>query len=152
MVQVTHFRRGQTEPIAALVAVTMVCLAISIYTGFHTEALSRLDSDRDVSRATGDRIWTDVTDSGVVYEDLRLDEAIRNDSLPQGSTIAVSISVVGRDGRNRTIARVTFGSNGRVRDGPVMPPQRADRYERPVSVQRAPGIVRPGTLAVVVWE
>lgn len=149
---VTRTRRGQTEPIAALVAITMVCLAVSLYTGVHTDALSRLDSDRDVSRATGDRVWTDVTESGIVYEDLQIEEAIRIDSLPQGYNVAVSISVVGRNGRNRTIARVTFGPTGRISDNPVTPPDRANGYERPVSVQRAPGTVRPGTLSVVVWE
>lgn len=152
MIDVARSQRGQTEPIAALVAITMVCLAISLYTGIHTDALSRLDSDRDASRATGDRVWTDVTDSGIVYEDLRISEAIRNDSLPQGYTVAVSITVVGRDGGNRTLARATFGPDGRMSDQPVSPPDRARRYERPVSVQRAPGTVRPGTLAVVVWE
>lgn len=152
MFGVKRSRRGQSDPIAALVAVSMVCFAISLYAGLHTDALSRLDSDRDVSRVTGDRIWTDVTDSGVVYEDLRLEEAIRNDSLPHGYTVAVGISVVGRDGRNRTIARVSFRPTGRVNDRPVTAPEHADRYERPVSVQRAPGTVRPGTLTVVVWE
>lgn len=151
MLRVNPADRGQTEPIAALLAVTMVCLAISLYAGLHTDALSRLDSDRDVSRAMGDRIWIDVTDSGVVYEDLRLEEAIRNDSLPQGYSVTVSIAVVGRDGRNRTIARVTFRPTGRVSDRPVTAPEHANRYERPVSVQRAPGTVQPGTLTVVVW-
>lgn len=152
MVAANRSRRAQTEPLPALVAITLVCLAISVYSGVHTDALSRLDSDRDVSRATGDRIWTDVTQSGVVYEDVSLEDAIRVNSLPQGYTVAVEVSVVGRDGRNQTIARETFGPDGRIRDHSVQPPERANRYERQVSVQRAPGTVRPGSLAVVVWE
>lgn len=144
--------RGQTEPLAALVAVMAVCLTISVYTGAHTQVLAEFQSDRDVADVTADRIWDDATDAGVFYENVAIDERVDTGTIPRGYYVDVRVTVVGPDGQNETRARQTFDPQGAVVDPPSSLAPATQRDERPIAVQYGPGDVRPGRLTVVVWE
>lgn len=141
--------RAQTEPLAALVAVAAVCLAVSVYTGFLTAVLSTTGTDRKVTNATAERVWAELGEDGVYDVPTTNATAIDAESLPQGRSVAVKISYVGSDGYLDTVANVTLDSAGEPID--ARPPATAHRVERPISVRVDHGDVRPGTLTVVVW-
>lgn len=143
----TDTTRAQTEPLAALVAVAAVCLAVSIYTGFLTDMLSTTGTDRELAEATAERVWEDLGEDGVYNADTTTE--IDAESLPQGHNVRVKITYVGSDGHLDTAANVTVDSRGE----PIAagPPASATRVERPISVRVDHGDLRPGTLTVVVW-
>lgn len=144
-------RRAQTEPLAALVAVAAVCLAVSLYSGFLTSLVTDQGSDREVGDATVERIWHHVSADGVfdaTQTDLQtdFDEGI----LPRGHSVTLSITYVGEEGYLESAGTAAFGPDGTELDD-AGPPQGAERFERPVPVKLGPGDVRPGTFEVVVW-
>ena len=141
--------RGQTEPLAALVAIAAFCAAFSMYTGVHASLLSDQGSDRALGEPTTDRIWNDISDDGVFYRD-SLD--IDSTTLPTGYYVAVTVTTVGDEGRIKSVDRTTYDPDGKPLDANPEPPDGADRYQRRISIQHGPGDVRPGSLVVVVWE
>lgn len=143
--------RGQTEPLAALVAISAVCIAFSLYSGVHTDVFASTEGDRELGQPTADRIWNDVSENGVIYSDVDLAADIDETSLPAGSYVQVRITHVGSDGGIETVDWVTFDRSS-APTSPVEPPEEADSYERTVSLEYRPGDVRPGTLEVMVWS
>lgn len=147
--------RGQTEPLAALVAVAAMCLAVSIYTGVFTSLIPTVQEDRDVRDGTLEAVWHDVTDTGVYHPTSRpgkpatLDQLSR-DSVPSGYNVLVKITVIDRHGRVSTVAEGGFTDSGARAS--LEPPATAQRAERPITVRTAPGRLEHGTLRVVIWE
>jgi hypothetical protein len=118
--------RGQTEPLAALVAVAAVCLALSLYAGLVAERLPRPagpDAEPVLERAVDD-----IAPDGVAAPE-RLDAI--DESRPRRN---VSLAV----------------ANDSWTVGPTPPPD-ANTARRPVPVKRAPGRVIAGRLRVSVW-
>lgn len=140
--------RGQTEPIAALVAVVAVCLAVTVYTGTLATVFPTLGSDRSTEKATAERVWAAISDDAVLDRSGSLPVPVG--ALPQGYHVAIRVSLVGEDGRLAPVASAQFGPGGDRID--VEPPADGDRIERPVAVRTRPAAVRPGRLRVVVWE
>ncbi|MDQ2049549.1 hypothetical protein RBH26_03545 [Natronolimnohabitans sp. A-GB9] len=165
-------RRAQTEPIAALVAVVAVVVAIGLYTA----ALAGLlpgTSDRTVEETTIDRVWADLEDDerGVFpvaeYEsngDEAMRDAISLESLPDGKNSYVEIRAY-ESGEPTVFAATHFDSDGdSVRDrqidsthadfGPPRGtggPDERGVATRPISVAVTDADVRGGTLYVEVW-
>lgn len=118
------------EPLAALVALAAVALALSLYAGV-LEASLPGDSDRTAA-VTADRALAAVAPDGVARP-ARLADAL----------------VVAPEGY-RLNATLTTGDR-RWTAGPDRPPDR-DGQRRQVAVRPEPGRVRPGALRVVVWS
>lgn len=142
--------RGQTEPLAALVAVSVVCLAISIYAGFLSGVVPQLGAERSVGEATSERVWSAISEDGLYDGSEPLRESIAAETLPQGYYVSITVTHVGDDGRLVAVAAETFDAHAE----PVGldPPADADRHERPIPIKRGPGDVQPATLRVVVWS
>lgn len=122
--------RGQTEPLAALVAVLALVAGVALYSGAYTAALPATD-DRDLAEPTLRRV-TERVATGPVVDPARLNATAG--AGPSGHRLHVTL---------RTTQR-----NWSV--GPE-PPRDADRAARPVSVRRPDGTALPGRLVVEVW-
>jgi hypothetical protein len=122
--------RCQTEPFAALAAVFVVALALSVWAGAF-EATLPGPVDRDVAEPTADRVERALTVAGVVRPD-------RTRSLdgagPEGYAMNVTLTV----------------DDDRWSFGPAAP-STADGATRRVSVHEAAGTVSPARLEVRVW-
>lgn len=142
-------RRGQTETLAALVAVVSVCLALSAYAVFLGDVFPELGEDRSLGEATADRVWDAVNHQGYYNSSRAVAESVGPEALPQGRSVAINVTYVGESGRIESVGNETFGPRGRQTE--LQPPASAERYERPVPIRLQHGDVRPGSLEVVVW-
>jgi len=140
--------RGQTEPLAALVAVTAVCVVVSLYVGTLADVVGESESERAVAESSMESLWRDISENGVFEAGTAIENAVAPGSIPEGYTVAVEVTVVGPSGVERTVGSARLGdetSNATV-------PADARRVRRPVSVELRPGDIRPGWLVVEVWE
>lgn len=118
--------KGQTEPLAALVAVAAVCLALSLYAGLIDDRLpTRAGPDAESAL---ERVVDDVAPDGIATPN-RLD-AVDEPRAQCNISLAVA-------NRSWTV-------------GPA-PPQEANTARRPVPIQRDLGQVAVGRLRVSVW-
>lgn len=140
--------RAQTEPLAALVAVFAVCLAVSVYAGFLTGLLPELGSDRELAEATGERVWESLREDGVYPADSATIE-LPDGTLPAGRAVSINVTVPDEQGHVETVAEGRFGGSGTTTGKPGPD---AETFSRPIPVKRGPGDVRPGMLTVVVWD
>lgn len=118
------------EPLAALVAVAAVALALSLYAGVLEASLPE-DTDRE-GAVTADRALAAVAPDGVARPE-RLSAALS--AAPAGYRLNLTLTT----GERRWSA------------GPDHPPG-AEARTRQAAVRLDPGQVRPGTLRVVVWS
>lgn len=123
--------RGQTEPIAALLAVLVVGAGLALYAGVLDVALGH-EPERNVAAATLERVDARLSANGVV-DPQRLTAVAA--VTPEGYRTNVTITV---DGERWGVGR------SRAPD--------ADRAEQAVSVKTAPATVESGRLRVVVWK
>lgn len=141
--------RGGTEPLAALVSVAAICVALSVYAGFASEVIPESDNDNP-DDATLDSVWTALSEDGVLETDGSLGTNLGPGVLPRGHRVAVNVTIVGEDGRLVRIAGATFETDATVAG--LEPPPTAATSDRPVPVRLGEGDVRPGRLTVVVWD
>lgn len=124
--------RGQTEPLAALAAVFVVAIGLSVYAGVLDEALP--DSpDRDLAEPTLDRVERSIAPAGVV-QPTRLDGV--TDVGPDGHSLNVTVTAADR----------------RWTVGPTPPNETVDTASTRVAVETSKTRVEPGTLEVVTWR
>jgi len=153
------FGRGQTEPLAALVAVSMLAIGISLFAGYYTQTLPGT-TDRTVEEPTTDQIWTELQNGGV-YEPGSLSDLVEDDDdkaiLPQGWVVYVNVTWR-QDDATQTRDEIAYDKQGEadsdivdyLNDNPR--PEEAGYESRPVPVKTGPGEVRGGRLHVVVWQ
>lgn len=122
--------RGQVEPLAALVAVFAVGVALTAYTGVLDATLPT--PDRNVAEPTLERATRAVAEAGVADPE----------SLAAGLR-------AGPDGYRVNLTLRAAGESWHA--GPT-PPASADVADRAVSVRLSPGRVRPGRLRAEVWS
>lgn len=143
--------RGQTEPLAALFAVSAFAIALSIYGVAVTDTLST-GSDREVGEQTQDLVWEDIETQGAYETNASrpLNRTIDNESIPAGFNVVVQVETHSQNGRVVTIAEARYAWNGNstVQD----PPDGATVTERPISIRNDPGNVTTGRLRTIVWE
>ena len=161
----TTSSRGQTEPIAAIVAVVAFVVGIGIYATFLGGALPET-SDAATADSTIDRVWTDMETNGVfhAHEDADdLYDLLTEDALPAGSTVYVSVTAID-EREERTVAEAGFPAgypNDATKAGGEEvvedvrehgSPEDASVATRsiPVAVS-SEAEVRAGTLRVTVW-
>lgn len=158
--------KAQTEPIAAIVAVSVFVLGLGVYAVFLQGLLPGTSESATADRAI-DRIWTDVETDGVFHAhddgDAELSNRITATSLPAGETVYVTVTAIDGD-EERVVARAAFppgyphetGASDvsalerhLEQDGP---PEEASIATRtiPITVVSA-AEVRSGTLEVAVW-
>jgi len=123
--------RGQVEPLAALVAVAVACLALSLYAGVLDATLPG-PTDRNLAESAVERVESTVAPTGVARPAL-LDEA--QDAGPKGYTTNVTLSI----------------EDDRWAAGPPLP-QGADTETVRLGVRVGPAAVRTGRLRVGVWR
>ena len=125
-------RRGQVEPVPALVAVLAVCLALGAYASVRGTALPGLGhgAPTDAVLADASDAATDA-DSAVVSPD----DLTAAGVAPDGFRVAVTLTAGDREW--------TAGAE---------PPDGAASASERVPVRVAPGRVRPGRLTVEVWQ
>ena len=143
-------RRGQSEPLAALVAVSLVCLAVSSYVVLFTDTVGTTGSDRAVGEPTADRLWDQLSTDGLVEADTSVRAAIGPETLPKGYNVAVTVTYVDGNGKRKSVLHQTFDRSGTPT--PLTVPEDSERIERPATVRVGPGDKRPGQFVVEVWQ
>jgi|AntDeeMetagen192_2_1112575.scaffolds.fasta_scaffold07302_2 hypothetical protein len=122
--------RGQTEPLAALVAVVAVGLGLSLYVGVLDAELAP-SSERNVAASAIERVEDAVAPSAVAHPD-RIDDA----------------QAAGPVGYRTNVTLTT--ADQRWRSGPSVP-ENADSARKRLGVRIGPSRIRAGTLRVRVW-
>lgn len=154
----SNSQRGQTEPLAALVAISALIVGVGLYGLYLTETLPGT-TDRTTEETAVTRIKEDVETDGVVrsYEHDELEEVIETGALPHGRNVYVQVTIV-EDGRETVVADALFGTDGQPNRDPIEsgelegPPAEAGVATRPIAVATRPGDVRGGTVLVGVWN
>lgn len=123
--------RGQTEPLAALVAVAALGIGLSMYAGV-LDATLPTDRDRSVAPAAAERVDQRVAPDGVADPDL----------VPESHA-------VGPDGYATNVTLRAAGEGWS--SGPAVPAG-ADTATERLGVRLGPGRVEPGRLTVTVWR
>lgn len=155
--------RGQTEPIAALVAVSTVALALSFYGVVLLDVLDQ-DTERQVAEPTVGSVWSEIRDGGIydntsdVNLETKLERAI-NDSrspFPNGHNVRIRVTHLTEDGETTVDAASFAWTTGNPAwDADVIeqaPPARASAATRPVPIRFERGNIETGTLRVEVWQ
>jgi len=149
--------RGQTEPLAALIAIATLALALAVYGGYVGDLLPD-QSDRSVEEPTLESVWGTVGDDGVYHDDELQTEDVPAARLPKGYYVYANVTVLTPDGwEQRDSALYTplarraspslkseINANG--------PPDGASATSRVVPYETDDGEVRSARLTVVVWD
>lgn len=148
--------RGQTEPIAALVAIAVVILAVGIYGGYVTDAVSD-GTDRNPSETVIDQVWDSAGADGVYdasSDELYDEDAVR---LPSGYTVYIEVVVTDPDDPDgQVVEDVLVHTDGTVETDVDADerPEEVSTASRQISVdhsETSPGDVDTGTLRVEAW-
>lgn len=143
--------RGQTEPLAALIAVSAVAIGIGIYAAFVTGVLPGASAE-SVEEPTVQRIWSETQEQGLYdgTED-QLDD-VEPAAIPRGDHVYVEVTRVDDEAQQITVERALFDENGQyVTPGSDVPPEEGNEVTRSIPVRISRGDVTAGTLRVVVW-
>lgn len=157
--------RAQTEPLAAIVAVSIFAIGLGMYAVAVQPVLPGF-SDHATADRTIDRIWDDIERDGVFHaydgaEDI--DGLVDGGSVPAGSTVYVVVTAID-DGNAQPVAEAAFPSEYPDDVGP----SEAAEIEQYVEESGVPGDasvstrsipvavesqaeIRSGTLRVSVW-
>jgi len=125
-------RRGQVEPLAALVAVVAVVAGVSLYAGALADAHPDRPSSAPTVETAADRAVEAIAPAGVA-------RPRRMSELPSVAPEGYRL--------NATLA----AGDARWTVGPPVTKRTASGTIRPTSVRLAPGRIRPGRLRVVIW-
>lgn len=157
--------RAQTEPIAAIVAVSVVVVGIGLYAISMQTVLPGTSQSATADR-TIDRVWDDIEEGGVFYahdDATPLSDRVTSAALPAGATVAVEVTAVDGD-RERAVATGAFPTGfpdetdradvaalERYVESEGVPDEASVATQSiPVAVENAAD-VRAGTLRVSVW-
>lgn len=122
--------RGQTEPIAAIVAVLAIGVGLALYAGVAAD--QQPDTEGTDAEATMERVTADLLEDGV----LDPNGWIRPERYERpGESVRIS----------------TEWKQGTTHYGPDPPPD-ADVARRPVTLSAIDGVQYSGVLIVKVWE
>lgn len=146
--------RGQTEPLAALVAVAVLAIAMGVYAAYVTDALPD-GSERAVEEPTMNQVWDEISAGGAYDEGTDLESAVPRGALPGGFSVYVSVTELDEDG-SEVLAWAVFDNREPIPKGELdadfEPPEDARVAERSIPIRKAPGEITTGKLRVIVWE
>ncbi|MXR51966.1 hypothetical protein GRX03_10185 [Halovenus sp. WSH3] len=143
-------RRGQSEPLAALVAVSLVCLVISTYVVLVTDIIGTTGTERSPGEPTADALWEEVSEDGTFDAETPVRNDVPPETLPEGYNVAVTVTYIDASGTTKRAGRAIFGASGEPTTKAV--PDDAETVRRTVTVRVGPGDKRPGTFTVEVWR
>lgn len=124
-------REAQVEPLPALVAVAVVCLAVGAFATVRADVLPVATSDAPTDEVLSDAVEAASPTGSVVVTPQRLDAAISPDGYA---------------------ANVTVTAGDREWTAGGQPPPDAATASQRVPVRVAEGRTEPGTLTVAVWS
>lgn len=172
---------GQTEPLAALIAVAAMAIGLSVYAGYVTDTLPGT-SQRDVAESAIDDVWNKLQQSGVYPAEKSLDSLYSTSAasgpgpsgLPEGYYVYINITrtEVGDSSKQELFEyddpsggdvprHVVYGPQGspghsnvlsEVENPDLGVPDGASHESRPIAIQRGHGDVVAGRLNVAAWE
>lgn len=125
-------RRAQVDPLAAVLAVAVVCFAVGAYATVRADALPPLDDHTPADQVLADTVDAATAQGSAVVEPQHVDTT---GVAPDGYEVAVTVTA----GEREWVA------------GPTPPPD-ATTATRQIPVRLAPDTVRPGRLTVEVWR
>lgn len=154
-------RRAQTEPIAAIVAVSALMVGIGLYGVYVTDALSD-SSDRTTAEPALDQIWNEIGSDGVFYayeydredpDEFGQGGEVDIEALPYGQSVYITVTTIDEEGNEVLEAVAHFDSEGEHVDQSMSdgPSPEASSIEKPIPVEVSHGEVRGGTLRIEVW-
>ncbi len=124
--------KGQTEPLAALVAVFALGVGLSLYVGVLDSTFVALSDDSEITPTAADKLTTEASSFGILQPPI--DDAVAA-AKPNGYRM-----------------NATLHADESTWSGGPLNSVASDCVERSVSVRTAPGTVRPGHLEVCVWR
>ena len=146
--------RAQTEPLAALIAVTFIAVALAMYGNVITDAMPDT-GESDVTGVTMDRVWSGVEHDGKYNPEGGGDQIqdLEPDTFPEGKVVYVHVSRINEDGDTVYEERVKFDRSGEMMNSGsgIERKDNAKNATRPVPVVVEPGNVVGGKLRVEVW-
>lgn len=142
--------RGQSEPLAALIAVSLVCLVVSTCVVLLAKTAETSGTDRSVDEPTADAVWQAISDDGVFDAGTTIEQKISPETLPEGYNVAVTVSYIDGNGERTSVGAEAFDSSGEP--AALSVPDEAEQVTRAVTVRVGPGDKRPGRLTVEVWK
>lgn len=101
--------RAQTEPIAAIVAVSIFVVALGLY-AVSVQGLLPGTSQQATAEQTIDRVWYEIEDDGLYHAHDNaddIDERVTNASLPAGDSVVVTVTAI-EEHEERTVAWAAF--------------------------------------------
>lgn len=151
MLRSSNSDRGQTEPIAALFAVTIIAMALSIYGAAMMDLLPG-QSERGGEHVAMEKLWQDIKDDGV-YEPGTLGnpDEIERSSLGKGQNVYVNVTYLDGGGWTEDGPYVYDHQGNQYSDVDRIP-DRATVASRPISVRTDHGVIQTGQLYVAVWQ
>jgi len=144
--------RGQTEPFAALIAVTFLAVGVALYGNVIVEAVPN-DGETNLEGVTMDRVWNEIAVDGRYNASKKSVDDLDPETFPQGKVVHVNVTYQRSDGTRAIVTDSQFDRSGQLMA--VDPPEDTRDTSRPipVSIQSDPsGTVRTGRLTVEVWE
>ncbi|RQG96543.1 DUF7285 family protein [Natrarchaeobius chitinivorans] len=147
---------GQTEPLAALVAIGLVCTGVVLYTGV-LATLYPSTTASDPADATLEQVWNAVGSDGVYHETIDRSDLHEGVELPDGYTVVIEVTTVTDEGRTIVVDSALVREDGSIQydRSDVERPETTGTASRSVGVQLEAdpaGDVRGGTLHVEVWR
>lgn len=144
--------RGQVEPIAALLAVVVIAIALTMYGTALLEILPGQE-ERSVTDPTLRNVWEQIRDSGV-YESGALSgpSAVDRRVLPERYNVYINVTRLRTDGSLIEVDELVFDADPSEGTIVMDPPEAASVVSRPIPVRVSPGRVVGGTLHVAVWK
>ncbi|THE64380.1 hypothetical protein D8Y22_13290 [Salinadaptatus halalkaliphilus] len=160
--------RAQTEPIAAIVAVSIFALALGLY-AVSAQGLLPGTSHQVTADQTIDRVWHELEDDGLFHAHDNADDIedrVTNESLPAGDSVAITVTAIDEH-EQRRVAWAAFPPNYNPEEGIATGTDRVEleayletegvpddasvaTQSIPVAVENEAD-VRSGTLRVSVW-
>lgn len=146
--------RAQTEPLAALIAVTFIAVALAMYGNVITDAMPDT-GESDTTGVTMDRIWNGVEQDGRYDPEGGGDriQDLEPDTFPEGKLVYAHVSRINEDGDTVYEERVKFDRSGEVTNtgDDIERKDNAKNATRPIPVVVERGEVVGGKLRVEVW-
>lgn len=150
--------RAQTEPLAALVAISVLAIAVGLYATFLTGVLPG-QSNSAVEGPVADNVWEDLQEEGHYPNETgpRGDREsypasdVDSETIPAATNVYVVVTTTDERGNDLVVGRTHFGPDGDPVYPTDGPPESAETEVRSVPVEMEAGAVRGGTLRVEVW-
>lgn len=156
--------RAQTEPLAALFAVSVMAIAIGVYAGYVTDTLPGT-SDRDVTQGALDRVWDEINVAGLYVEGSGELDDLEGETLPEGYWVYLNVTTWDDSASEPApVAETAYNPAGESPDENTDVEETRDEFRsggrpdgsqygsRPIPVKYGPGDVRGGRLHVVAWQ